>query len=163
MKKLKFHFIKKKWPLFLILFSFFIPLAMGHYLYKNNFLYELGNVSHGKILNKKLYVEVNKKRIYKWTILKIGNKENNYHELKSRQLFYNSQLLLNKNQKKINTQYANAKNIVLKKERINKNLLNKSCYIIIDPNSRIIMQYNKDANLKHIISDIKRLLQYARF
>jgi type III secretory pathway lipoprotein EscJ len=89
--------------------------------------------------------------------------KNKYKELKNRQLFYNSQLLLNKNKNKIKTTYAIRKEIAVDKNKINANILKDNSYLIIDPNSNVIMQYNESANLKHIISDIKRLLQYARF
>ena len=154
---------QKKWPLFFILMSFIIPVLMGHYLYKNNYLFELGDVSHGKILHKKIYVEINKKRIYKWTILKVGNKKGGYNQLKEKQIFYNSKLLLNKNKKKIDNLYVNISNINLKKDKINANILKDNDYLIVDPNSNIIMHYDASSNLKYIISDIKRLLQYARF
>ena len=136
---------------------------MGHYLYKNNHLFELGDVSHGKLLYNKIYIENNNMRFYKWTILKIEENKNQYNELKNRQLFYNSQLLLNKNKNKIKTTCAIRKQIAFDKKKINANIIKDSSYLIIDPNSNVIMQYNKSANLKHIISDIKRLLQYARF
>jgi cytochrome oxidase Cu insertion factor (SCO1/SenC/PrrC family) len=54
-------------------------------------------------------------------------------------------------------------NITLEQKKINKNILNNNSYLIIDPNSNIIMQYEPSTNLKYIISDIKRLLKYARF
>lgn len=153
----------KKWPLLFILMSFIVPVTMGHYLYKNNYLFELGNVSHGKILSQKVYVEINKKRIYKWSILHIAGKGEKYINLKNQQVFYNSKLLLNKNKKKIDNIYTGLKNISIEKKKINNNILKEGSYLIIDPNSNIIIQYKSSTNLKHIISDIKRLLQYARF
>lgn len=154
---------QKKWPLFFILMSFIVPVFMGHYFYKNNYLFELGDVSHGKILHKKIYVELKKKRIYKWTVLKISNEENSYAHLKDKQIFYNSKLLLNKNKKKIENMHVKINDIKIEQHKINKNILEKDNYLIIDPNSNIIMQYNSSVNLKYIISDIKRLLKYARF
>lgn len=163
MKNIEF---KKILPLFFMIMSFVVPVMMGHYLYKNNYLFDLGDASHGKILQKKIYVEVNQERIYKWTILKIGKKEtgkSNYETLKRRQLFYNAQLLLNKEKKKINSLFSDLKNITLDKNKVNKNILKKSNILIIDPNSNVIMQYDASVDLKYIITDIKRLLKYARF
>jgi hypothetical protein len=107
----------KDWPLILMFMSFIIPVTMGHYLYKNNYLFELGNVSHGKILQEKVYAEVNGKRIYKWTILKVGSADKNYQDLKNQQIFYNSRILLNKNKKKIDNIYEDLSNIVLEKKK----------------------------------------------
>lgn len=153
----------KDWPLILMFMSFIIPVTMGHYLYKNNYLFELGNVSHGKILQEKVYAEVNGKRIYKWTILKVGSADKNYQDLKNQQIFYNSRILLNKNKKKIDNIYEDLSNIVLEKKKINSNILKKDNILIIDPNSNVIMQFDSSVNLKYVISDIKRLLKYARF
>jgi cytochrome oxidase Cu insertion factor (SCO1/SenC/PrrC family) len=136
---------------------------MGHYFYKNNSKYDFGNVSHGKILHNKLYVEIEGKRIYKWSVIKIGNEKNSYEELKNKYLFYNSQFLLNKNKNKINTIYTNTKDISTKKEKLNGNIFKENSYLIIDPNSNLIIHYNANSDLKNIISDIKRLLKYARF
>jgi len=163
MKHIKQKSSSQKWPLFFIIMSFILPISMGHYLYKNNYLFELGDVSHGKILKKRVYVEIKKKRIYKWTIVKIGSEIKNYSEIKDRQVFYNSQLLLNKNKQKINSLYVNLEDITLQKNKINKNIIKENNYLIVDPNSNIIMQYDSSTNLKYIISDVKRLLKYARF
>ena len=85
-------------------------------------------------------------------------------DLKNRQIFYNAQLLLNKNKNKIEAKYANIGDIFIeKKNLINKNILEENGYLIINPNSNIIMHYKSSSNLKNIISDIKRLLKYARF
>ena len=163
MKKVKYKLKNKKWPLFFILMSFIIPISMGHYVYKHNYLFELGDVSHGKILHSKIYIEAEKTRFYKWTILKIGNDKNSYDNLKKKQLLYNMQFLLIKEKQKIDIKYINIQNIIVKNNKINKNILKYNSYLIIDPNSNIMMHYNSSTNLKHIISDIKRLLKYARF
>ena len=156
--------IKKKLPLYLIIISFIIPFALGHYTYKNNYLFNMGNTFHGKILYNQNYVELKSKRIYTWTLMKIKFDKNNYENLKNKKLFYNAQLLLYKNKNKILFKNISVKDIVLKKgDRLNTKIIKNNSYLIIDPNSNIIMQYNSDTNLKHIIKDIKNLLKNARF
>ena len=75
-----------------------------------------------------------------------------YNQLKEKQIFYNSKLLLNKNKKKIDNLYVNISNINLKKDKINANILKDNDYLIVDPNSNIIMHYDASSNLKYIIS-----------
>jgi hypothetical protein len=156
-------FFKEKWPIIFMILSIVVPITIGHLFYKNNHLFDIKNVSHGKILHKQLYAEISGKRIYKWSVIKIVNDNNRYDELKKRQLFYNSQLLLNKNKNKIITSCAKKKQIIFKTDKINKNMVNDNSYLIVDPNSKVIMHYNSSAKLKDIISDVKRLLTYARF
>jgi len=54
--------------------------------------------------------------------VKISFHNNSYEEMKNKQVFYNSQLLLNKNKHKINNLYASVEDITLTGKKIKNSI-----------------------------------------